>query len=151
MKILPANRIILEGQLFSTKNSKDIIKNKGRNSAKRPYFLISSKAAQVAMLPMELQLNSQRHVWEDAFYIYTCLCGVYGKDTLPLRLGMKIYRKTRARFDYNNITQGLFDMLVKARYLADDSADYLIPVYEPYEIDKERPRVEFWIEEPQHG
>jgi len=61
---------------------------------------------------------------------------------LPLKLNIKIYRRTRQRFDYTNICQNLFDCMVKCRLLPDDSADQLLPVFEPYEVDNLTPRVE---------
>jgi len=58
----------------------------------------------------------------------------------PLRVSFKIYRETKRRFDYTNIIQGLLDAMVKADYLPDDSAEFIIPVFEKYEVDKNNPR-----------
>ena len=60
----------------------------------------------------------------------------------PVRLRIKIYRQTRARCDAGNITQNLFDCLVKSDLLPDDSMDYILPYYEPYEVDSKNPRTE---------
>ena len=49
-------------------------------------------------------------------------------------------RKTKRDFDYNNIIQGLQDMMVKAGYLPDDNANYITPHFEDYEVDKRSPR-----------
>jgi len=35
--------------------------------------------------------------------------------------------------------------MVKCRLLPDDSADQMVPVFEPYEVDSEKPRVEIMI------
>lgn len=63
----------------------------------------------------------------------------------PLKISFKIYRKTHRRFDYINIIQGLCDEMVRAGWLEDDDADNLIPVFEPYEVDKNNPRVEITV------
>lgn len=53
-----------------------------------------------------------------------------------------ILNSTRRRFDYVNIVQGLLDAMVAVGYVEDDSAEYVIPVFEPYEIDHDNPRTE---------
>ncbi len=63
------------------------------------------------------------------------------ENNFPIHLNIKIYRKTKREFDYNNIVQGLQDMLVEAGWVDDDSAKYLVPYFEEYEVDKKNPRV----------
>lgn len=63
----------------------------------------------------------------------------------PLKVVFKIYRKTHRKFDYVNIIQGLQDLMVKCGWLPDDNADEIIPVFQPYDVDKNDPRVEIFI------
>ena len=128
--------ITLYGELYSKKNSKRILKN---SKTGKP-FIASSKAYEKSKIEFLYQLaNAQnKAIWEEMKQISTKLND--GK-TFPIRLNFKIYRKTRRQFDYNNIIQGLQDMMVEAGYLPDDSAGYLIPCYTPYEVDSKDPRI----------
>jgi len=65
--------------------------------------------------------------------------------TYPVRLQIKIYRRTHRRFDYINIVQNLLDAMVTAGWLPDDDALHVIPVFEPYEKDAANPRTEISI------
>ena len=131
------NIFIVPGELYSSKNSRLplIYKNK---AGKRIKKVIKSAAA-------------RRHERE-LLKLFACnpaFCAAFRAETegraLPIRLHIKIYRRSRSRFDYNNICQNLFDCMVKACLLVDDCADHLLPVYEPYEVDRERARVEMRI------
>ena len=64
----------------------------------------------------------------------------------PVYLHVDIYRKTDRRYDYTNITQLLFDCMVKAGYLPDDDWNHVIPVFYPHKKDKDNPRVNVWWE-----
>jgi len=47
-------------------------------------------------------------------------------------------RDSRRKFDYHNACQIVFDILVECGVLVDDSADYAVPFFEGYEVDKKR-------------
>mgnify|MGYP001617846828 CR=1 FL=1 len=64
----------------------------------------------------------------------------------PLIFGLHFVRKTKAKFDYNNSSQMIFDLLTAHSLIEDDSMSYVIPF--PYKKDgkwfslsKERPGV----------
>jgi Holliday junction resolvase RusA-like endonuclease len=59
----------------------------------------------------------------------------------PLTVSFKFIRKSKHRFDYVNPLQTVQDFMVDAGWLDDDNADELLPVFEPYEYDKENPGV----------
>ena len=67
----------------------------------------------------------------------------------PILMHFKFYRKTNKRFDYNNLSQGPQDILVKLGMIPDDDMRHVIPVFHgPYggwEKDKENPRLEITI------
>jgi Holliday junction resolvase RusA-like endonuclease len=127
--------ITLYGELYSKKNSKRIIRN--RNTGKS--MIISSQAYQDSELDFLYQLENDvnKTNWE---LMLKANQDIYGNQ-YPLHLNFKIYRQTKRSFDYNNIIQGLQDLMVKAEYLPDDNANYLIPSFTPYEVDKHNPRV----------
>lgn len=118
--------IAIYGELYSSKNSKRIVKFGDRPA------LIASKQYLQSIKPIEQQLVLNRYKW---------LAEV--KDVpKPLKICFKIYRKTHRRFDYLNVIQGLCDLMVKCRWIEDDNADEIIPVFLPYKVDKCNPRVE---------
>lgn len=140
-------RIVVEGELFSSKNSKQIIQNKSKKSGARPFFLIKSKAARDGDSIITPQLNSQKKLWDDMFDVHIGIANSNDRQVFPLRIKFFIFRKTKRAFDLNNICQSLVDMLVKAEFIPDDNMNYLIPVYGSWQLDKDRPRVEFLIDE----
>ena len=121
--------ITILGELYSSKNSKRIVRF-GNKMA-----LISSKAYLSSVKPIEQQLVLNRYKWLKE----------KENSPKPLKVAFKIYRKTHRRFDYVNIIQGLQDLMVKCKWLEDDNADEILPVFIPYEVDKHNPRVEITI------
>lgn len=87
------------------------------------------------LLSVQLADRKNRQLWEQMTHSHQ----------LPLVLAFYIVRRTRARFDYTNILQGLLDAMVRAGYLEDDSADDLIPLVLPYSVEPQRPRVEISV------
>ena len=86
--------ITIIGELYSSKNSKRIVKFGDRMA------LISSKAYMSSVKPIEQQLMLNRYKW---------LKEIENRPK-PLKIAFKIYRKTHRRFDYVNIIQGLQDL-----------------------------------------
>lgn len=125
--------IVISGELYSSKNSRQIL----RRDNGKPFIAksVSAKRQEKDML-WQFKDNVIRAAWKRM---------ISGK-VLPLRLHFLIYRRTNQRFDYINIVQNLLDILVSAHYLEDDNANIVIPVFEPYCIDRSHPRVELWVE-----
>lgn len=122
--------ITVYGELYSSKNSKRIFKTRDG----RP-FIAKSKVSMQNESDLLIQLPLYRRQ-----FLAECQ-----KHQKPYRVNFKIYRKTRRRFDYPNIIQNLLDCMVKSGWLVDDNADEIIPVYDPYEVDKNNPRVEISV------
>lgn len=120
--------ITIEGELYSSKNSRQILISK---TTGRP-FVSKSRIAKEDEKNLIAKLKKQKQ--EFLKELEGC--------TFPVVMVFKIYRKTHRRFDYINIIQNLCDCMVQAGILEDDCADIIIPAFEPYEVDKERPRVE---------
>jgi len=121
--------IVITGELYSSKNSRMIV-GQGRK------FLIKSKNAKKQEYDFAFQLAQHKVKW----FAMKMQGAPFARSPYPFRVSFKIYRETKRRFDYTNIIQGLLDAMVKADYLPDDSAEYIIPVFEQYEVDKDNPR-----------
>lgn len=64
----------------------------------------------------------------------------YYKLSYPLYIQFTFVRSTKHSFDYCNACQTCEDIM-KGHWIPDDSADYIIPVFKPYEFDKQMPGV----------
>lgn len=129
---------VIPGELYSSKNSRVVIPVKSAATGKTKRVPVKSPAArrQEAELIDRLRQNAGfAAAWLKEFAL---------KDK-PVRLRVLIYRGRAGRFDYINICQNLFDCLVKAELLPDDDADTMIPVFEPYRLDRANPRTELTI------
>ena len=118
------NIITIQGEVHSSKNSRRIMR--GRNGSP---FISKSKRSKEDEGIFAVQLYNQRGAWE----------GMTRDVPFPLTVIFFFRRATHRAFDYVNIAQGILDAMVKAEYLPDDSADYVIPSFLPYVVDKENP------------
>lgn len=59
----------------------------------------------------------------------------------PVKISFKFIRKSKHKFDYINPAQTVQDLMVKNGWIEDDNAEFMIPVFEQYEYDKEKPGV----------
>lgn len=119
------------GELYSSKNSRQIFFNKATG---RRYVVKSDVARQDEMELCNKLLNIKKQF----------LAVIKYKDK-PLRIVFKIYRQTKRRFDYTNIIANFCDCMVKVGLIEDDNANELLPVFEPYEVDPLKPRVELEV------
>lgn len=113
--------IFIEGNVPSSKNTKQWT---GRH-------LVWSKAAQKYVRETEGQWLVQRDRW---------LTMIEGREQ-PLKVSFKFVRKSKHKFDYVNPLQTILDLMVRYNWIPDDNADEIIPVFEPYEYNKENPGV----------
>lgn len=119
------------GELYSSKNSRQIFFNKATG---RRYVVKSDVAKQDEMELCNKLLNIKKQ-----------FLAVIKYKNKPLHIVFKIYRQTKRRFDYINIIQNLCDCMVKMGLIEDDNANELLPVFEPYEVDPLKPRVELEV------
>ena len=118
------DEIKLNGEVHSSKNSRRIM----RGASGAP-FVAKSKSAKADEFYFWAQLIGQKDVWNRM---------TQGKP-YPLTVVFHFRRGTRGRFDYVNMAQGVLDAMVKAGYLPDDNADYVIPAFVPYSVEKDDP------------
>ena len=55
------------------------------------------------------------------------------QQKMPIRLGIHFVRQTKAKFDFHNICQILFDLMVAFDIIEDDNIDCILPF--PMQID----------------
>jgi hypothetical protein len=72
----------------------------------------------------------------------------YKQDGVQAMIGVHFVRKTRSRFDFHNICQIIFDLMVAFDVIEDDNMDCILPFPLKmngswYSVDKENPGV--WI------
>ena len=56
----------------------------------------------------------------------------------PYKIGLYFIRDSKRRFDYNNVSQIVFDLMQKYEWIDDDSAYDITPVYLGFEVDKDK-------------
>ena len=125
-------KLTILGELYSSKNSKKIFR-----TSNGKFIIAKSDRSKQQETIGQWQLKDLRNkqIW----------AVMMNGKTYPIRLRFKIFRSKKGRWDYQNITQNILDILVMAGYIPDDDADHVIPEYEQYEIDKIKPRVEITI------
>ena len=68
------------------------------------------------------------------------------KKPLPLLVMFTFYRDSNQRFDFNNISQVVCDLMVSTGWIEDDSYKHLVPCFNPEVIiDKINPGVKIEI------
>jgi Holliday junction resolvase RusA-like endonuclease len=63
------------------------------------------------------------------------------KHKLPAKIAFTFVRGTRHKFDYINPAQTVQDDMVKAGWIEDDNAEFILPVFVQYTYNKEEPGV----------
>ncbi len=130
------SRIIIFAEAYSSKNSRQIFKLKDALGKTRTIVAKSDNAKkQETDYHWQLTDVSRKKKWLE----------MTGNLEYPFRINFHFVRKTKRRFDYINLIQNFLDSMVKAGYIPDDDADHVIPIFHPYAIDKENPRIEFWV------
>ena len=117
--------ITIEGELYSKKNSKQIVRRGNRA------MIISSNQVLKQEKPLKYQLLQKKTEW----------LKIIENKKFPLHIQFEIYRKTHGRFDYINIVQQLLDCMQNTGWLPDDNMNYVIPYFLPYKKDKDKPRI----------
>ena len=97
-------------------------------------FLVWSKTARKYVKDTERYWISYSEIFQ------TEVLAVY-KETLPIKVSFKFIRGTKHKFDYPNPLQTVLELMVTYRWIPDDNADVILPVFEQYEYDKENPGV----------
>ncbi len=116
----------IEGNVPSSKNSKVWT---GKH-------LVWSKAAQKYVKETEYYWVGQCNNFK---FTASGKAGV--EPEYPLKVSFKFIRGSKHKFDYVNPLQTVLDLMVRYRWIPDDNADIILPVFEPYSYDKNNPGV----------
>ncbi len=128
------NDIFIRGEVYSSKNSKQIWKKSAKKSNwkynGKPVLPFITDSNQVKRYKIETkkQYISFRKQFQGSVKGY------------PVRVEFTFIRGTKGIWDFNNMTEMVQDMMVECEWLPDDSMFYLIPVCPvdpPFYIDKE--------------
>lgn len=123
-----SKEFFIAGNVPSLKNGK----------VKTKWGLIASKA-------VRRYQKERGKQWSEEKFKEDFLNELKGKE-FPVKLHMYFVRDSKRKFDYVNACQLPLDLLVKANLLPDDNADYVIPVFDGYHIDKQNAGIKFYIE-----
>ena len=63
------------------------------------------------------------------------------KHKLPVKIAFTFIRGTKHKFDYINPAQTVQDDMVTHGWIEDDNMEFIIPVFKPYQYNKEKPGV----------
>ena len=123
--------IRIHGEIHSSKNSRRAIIHNGRN------FVVKSAVAKQDEKTIGYQLMDyeKRNEWARM-----CMGQYY-----PLYVEFRFIRKTKRRWDFANLVQGVADAMVKAGYIPDDDVEHFIPVYVPHYVNKDAPGIEIEV------
>jgi len=110
--------IFIQGNVCSSKNSK-VWTGK---------FLVSSKQTARYVKLTENQWIINRDLF---------LQMIEGKQK-PYKIHLYFIRDSKREFDYNNVSQILFDLMQKYKWIEKDSAYHVIPVFDGFEVDKQK-------------
>ena len=111
----------IDGNVPSSKNSKQWT---GK-------FFIWSKLARKYVINTEEQ-------WIDNSNNFS---SIFNNLSKPVRVEFLFIRNSRKKFDYVNPLQTVLDLMVRYKWIEDDNADIIIPVFKEYEYDKANPGV----------
>lgn len=136
--------LFIPGEVYSSKNSKRIFPKVGpggaggwkfKGKAARPFITDSAAATKYKKESLPFYLGMKESFLE-------MVDGV----SHPFVIEFTFYRTTKRKFDFNNMTQAVQDMMVKAGWIEDDDIAHLLPVpplppKQAYFIDKKQPGV----------
>jgi len=116
----------IEGNVPSSKNSKIWTGS----------YLVWSKAAQKYVKDTKSQWTELCNDFRVA------ASGSIAREPIyPIKVHFKFIRKSKHKFDYVNPLQTVLDLMVRYNWIPSDDADTILPVFEEYEYNKDKPGV----------
>jgi hypothetical protein len=129
-EVKPATEWYVRGNVPSKKNSRQNFVRNGKQisiPSKNHAEYVQSTKMQYSVFGIEFKRTVENY-----------------KLQYPLRIEFTFVRGSKHSFDYCNACQTVEDIM-KGHWMPDDSADYIIPVFKPYEYDKNNPGVKIRI------
>ena len=144
MDIKGQRMVFISGSIPSSKNSK-VATSKG---------VFHSKT--VGKFLREIGIQHYSASRKEVTYYKTKPCNfpiaeimdIFSGVEFPAKIGLHFVRQTKAKFDFHNISQIVFDLMVAFNIIPDDNMEYVLPFPMQiddkwYSVDKENPGV--WI------
>lgn len=134
--------LFIPGEVYSSKNSKQIfMKSVGKSKWKfngKPCIPFITDSAPVKKYKKEVK----RHYKSQLGKFLEMIDG----KMLPVVVEFTFARKTKGRFDFNNMTELVQDMMVNCGWLPDDDIRHILPIpplppKEPFLLSKDDPGV----------
>lgn len=111
-------------------------------------------------IPGNVPSSKNSKVWTGKYLVWSKTANKYRKDTAckwiglapvfkecthdkqyPLVVSFQFIRGSKHKFDYVNPLQTVLDLMVEHRWIEDDNADIILPIFEKYKYDKNNPGV----------
>lgn len=83
-------------------------------------------------------IKNTENSWKEQKAPFLSLISNYEK---PYKIGLYFVRDSKRRFDYNNASQIVTDLMKKYEWIEDDNAYELLPVFLGFSINKQKPGV----------
>ena len=128
---VPKDSIFIPGEVKSKKNSKRLIPYNEKGTGKCKCRQISSKAY------MEYVDETLFHYQANQSDFAQMIKGM----TPPYNIQFTFAMSTKRKFDYNNLAQGVQDLMVTNGWLEDDNYAYIKPFFGDVIVDKDNPGV----------
>lgn len=117
--------LFIPGNVASSKNSKQWT---GK-------FLVSSKTTQNYTKATSAFYSILKHEFKE----------MVKDQPKPYKIGFYFIRDSKRKFDFVNVAQLPFDLMVKNGWIEDDNADEVIPVFLGYHVDKLKAGLEITV------
>ena len=119
------NMVFIKGSIPSSKNSK-VATSKGVFHSKTVgKFLREQGIQHYSVSKKEITYYKTRPCIFPVEQLSRLLSASHGKR--PVKIGVHFVRQTKARFDFHNLVQILFDLMVAFSIIEDDNMDCILP------------------------
>lgn len=134
--------IFIPGNVPSSKNSKQI----SMPTTKDGRVVKGRNGKKVVIVRHSEQVQKYLKTSEQFYIDMQPLFKSFIQDkTKPLQIRFKFNRLTRHNFDYINALQIVQDLMVKHKWIDDDNADELKPIFDDYEYLPDNPGVLIFV------
>lgn len=132
---MPNFELFIPGNVPSSKNGKQIVFKKTKTGDGKIPIMIWSKAAKLYVKETKKYYESFADTFRNEYDKYVSL------GNLPMEVTFLFIRGSKHKFDYPNPLQTVLDLMVHYKWIPDDNADIIIPIFEKYMYSKENPGV----------
>jgi len=144
MDMMDQKMVFISGSIPSSKNSKVATSEGVSHSKTVVKFLREQGIQHYSVSKKEITYYKTRPCIFPVERLSQLLSESHG--IMPIKLGIHFVRQTKAKFDFHNICQILFDLMVAFDIIEDDNMDCILPFPMQmnglwYSVDKDNPGV----------